>query len=102
MNLRKERAWLVCTSLGINCQMIAFLDLTEQLELQTINKFFYESAVGRVQSFIRVDEPYYFMFPPSYNAYIRSIFVYNHVTRKTRRATHRAYNFTANSSVIQV
>lgn len=56
----KRKAWQVYTSLGVNCQMIAFLSPLEQIYLQRANRFFYLRAVSRVQYRVQVSGHFFF------------------------------------------
>ena len=59
----KKVAYKVITSFGINHQMINCLSQLEQIELQLVNKFFYNSAVSRVQYLINVKGWLLFSYP---------------------------------------
>ena len=60
LSARANQGWKVYTSLGINNQMIAFLDPYEQIALQQSCQFCYESAVGRVQTRVVVKRNFFF------------------------------------------
>ena len=61
LNANQAQCWRVYTSLGINNQMIEFLDPYEQITLQQACQFCYESAVGRVQTRVIVKKNFFFL-----------------------------------------
>ena len=60
LNANKAQSWRVYTSLGINNQMIVFLNPYEQIALQKSCQFCYETAVGRVQTKVIVNRIFFF------------------------------------------
>ena len=60
LNANRAQGWGVYTSLGINNQMIPFLDAYEQVALQQACQFCYEIAVGRVQTRIVGKKNFFF------------------------------------------
>ena len=59
LNANKAQGWGVYTSLGINSQMIPFLNPYEQVALQQSCQFCYEIAVGRVQTRVIVKKNFF-------------------------------------------
>ena len=55
-NAGKRKSWLLYTSLGIGNQLINFLDALERIQIQLANRFFYDHAIGRIETQLQLLE----------------------------------------------
>ena len=53
-NADKRKCWKVYTSFGIGNQMIPFLEDIERIQIQIANQFFYQHAIGRIETNLRM------------------------------------------------
>ena len=72
----KLRCFKVWTSLGIARNLLPFLLKSEQIDLQAINRFWYEAGVGRVITRIEFTKPVTFTWSQG-QTYSKTLFEFN-------------------------